>query len=189
VAYPPDPAAEVEFAEPQAGQLFTAIAHDTTLPKAKKARRGRKPATAPVLDTAPSKVKVQVENGSGVTGIATTVSGDLTSRSFNVVGSGDAANFNYTSSVIEYAASADLPAANTLKSYLSNVQVVHDTALTPGTITLIVGSTFSALKSPTSSSATGSTQSVSKLGASDHAITANIGICKNQAAFAGPNGP
>jgi LCP family protein required for cell wall assembly len=189
VAYPPDPAAEVEFAEPQAGQLFTAIAHDTTLPKAKKARRGRKPATAPVLDTAPSKVKVQVENGSGVTGIATTVSGDLTSRSFNVVGSGDAANFNYTSSVIEYAASADLPAANTLKSYLSNVQVVHDTALTPGTVTLIVGSTFSALKSPTSSSATGSTQSVSKLGASDHAITANIGICKNQAAFAGPNGP
>ena len=193
VAYPPDPGAEVQFAQPQASQLFGAIAHDVKLPKAKKARRGRKPGSAkatttPVLATAPSQVKVQVENGSGANMLATKVGADLTNHGFAVVGTGDASNFNYTSSVIEYAASADLPAANTLKAYFSNVQVVQDAALTPGTITLIVGSTFSALKSPSSASATVSTPSVSKLGASDHAITANIGICKNQAAFAGSNG-
>ncbi len=192
VAYPLDPN-EVEFAEPQAGQLFSAIAHDVALPKAKKGKRGRKPAstkptTTPVLATAPSQIKVQVENGSGANLLATKVGADLTSRGFAVVGTGDASNFSYTSSVIQYAASADLPAANTLKGYLSNVQVVQNAALTPGTITLIVGSTFSALKSPSSASATASTPSVSKLGASDHAITANIGICKNQAAFASANG-
>jgi hypothetical protein len=193
VAYPPDPGAEVEFAQPQASQLFSAIAHDVKLPKAKKAKRGRKPrsahaTTTPVLDTAPSKVKVQVQNGSGANMLATKVGADLTSRGFAVVGTGDASNFNYTSSVIEYAASADLPAANTLKAYFSNVQVVQNAALTPGTVTLIVGSTFSALKSPSSASATASAPSVSSLGASDHAITANIGICKNQAAFASTNG-
>ena len=189
VAYPPDPGAEVEFAVPQAGELFSAIAHDTTLPKARKAKRSRStnPATTPVLDTAPSQVKVQVENGSGVSKMATTVGGELTSRGFVVVGTGDASNFNYTSSVIEYAAASDLPAVNTLKAQLSHVQVVQDATLTPGTITLIVGSTFSALKSPSSSSssATSSTPSVSKISASDHAITANTGICKDQAAFAG----
>ncbi len=189
VAYPPDPGAEVEFAVPQAGELFSAIAHDTTLPKAKKAKRSRStnPATTPVLDAAPSQVKVQVENGSGVSKMATKVGGELTSRGFVVVGTGDASNFNYTSSVIEYAAASDLPAVNTLKAQLSHVQVVQDATLTPGTITLIVGSTFSALKSPSSSSssATASAPSVSKISASDHAITANTGICKDQAAFAG----
>ncbi len=192
VAYPPDPGAEVEFAQPQASELFSAIAHDTTLPKAKKAKRGRKPAstkptTTPVLDTAPSQVKVQVENGSGATGLAGQVSGDLTSHGFGVVGTGDASNFSYTSSVIEYAASSDLPAVNTLKAWLSNVQVQQDSTLTRGTITLVVGSSFTGLKSP-STSATASTPSVSKLSSTDGAITANTGICRDQAAFAGPTG-
>jgi LCP family protein required for cell wall assembly len=191
VAYPPAPAAEVEFAQPQASELFTAIAHDTTLPKAKKIRRTRKSVTTtPVLDTAPSRVKVEVQNGSGVKGIATQVGGDLTKRGFDVVGAGNASTYGYTSSVIEYAASSDLPAVNTLKAQLAVVRVVHDGSLTPGTVTLIVGSTFSALKSPSSSSssATASTPSVSKVGSSLGAITANTGICRDQAAFAGPNG-
>src|SRR5262249_32219228 len=57
VAYPGDPNA-VEFAQPQADALFSAIAHDNKLPKAKRARPGRRgstrPSTTPVLDTAPS---------------------------------------------------------------------------------------------------------------------------------------
>jgi len=191
-AYPGDPLAEVEFAQPQASELFSAIAHDTTLPKPKKAKRTKKsastkPTTTPVLDTAPSQIKVQVENGSGTNGLAGQVGGDLTSHGFQVMGTGDASNFNYTSSVIEYAASSDLGAVNTLKAWLSNVQVQQDSSLTPGTITLIVGSSFTGLKAP-STSATASTPSVSKISSSDGAITANTGICKDQAAFAGPNG-
>ena len=139
-----------------------------------------------MLDTSPSQVKVQVENGSGANGLASQVGGDLTSRGFDVVGTGDAGNFNYASSVIEYAAASDLPAVNTLKAQLSNVQVIQDTSLTPGTINLIVGSTFSALSAPSSSTA--KPQSVSKVSAADGAITANTGICRDQAAFSGPNG-
>jgi len=193
VAYPPDPGAEVQFAQPQAGDLFTAIAHDTTLPQAKKPRRASRPgrpATTPVLDTAPSQVKVQVQNGSGATGLAAQVSADLTRRGFGVVGAGDASTFGYTTSVIEYAAPADLAAVSTLKAQLTNVKVIQDGSLTPGTITLIVGSTFSGLTPPPakSTTTTASTPSVSKLSSSLGAITANTGICKDQAAFAGPNG-
>jgi LCP family protein required for cell wall assembly len=191
VAYPPDPGAEVEFAQPQASELFRAIAHDRTLPKARKARRTRRPVAAPVLDTAPSQVKAEVLNGSGVGGMASQAGGDLTRRGFDVVGTGDASNFSYTSSVIEYAASSDLPAVNTLKAQLAVVRVVQDGSLTPGTVTLIVGSTFSALKSPSSSSssATASAPPVSKLGSSlGVTITANADICTDKAAFAGPGG-
>ncbi len=51
--------------------MFTAIAHDRTLPKTKKVTS---PKVTPVLDANPSKVNVQVMNGSGVEGIASTAS-------------------------------------------------------------------------------------------------------------------
>jgi LCP family protein required for cell wall assembly len=175
---------DVVFQQPQADDLFNAIAHDTVLPKAKKATK--KKATTPVLDATPSQVKVEVENGSGVDLIASQVGGDLTSRGFDVVGTGDANNFDYTSSMIEYAAASDLPAVDTLKAQLSNVEVEQNTALQPGTIELIVGSTFSALKVQPTSAATPA-PSVSSLSSSDGAITASTNICADQAAFAGPD--
>ena len=36
--------------------------------------------------------------------------------------------------MIEYAAASDMPAVNTLKARVSNVQVVQDSSLTPGTL-------------------------------------------------------
>jgi LCP family protein required for cell wall assembly len=192
VAYPPDPDAEVEFAQPQAQELFTAIERDSKLPKTSKAKRTKKSSSAkgtvtPVLDTTPSQVKVQVENGSGAQGIAGQVSTDLTKRGFDVVGTGDASTFTYTSTVIQYAASSDMPAVNTLKALFSNVQVQQNASLTPGTITLIVGSSYSGLKSAKSSSATG--PSASTVSASDGAITGNVGVCSDAKAFQGPDGP
>src|SRR5260370_16019323 len=127
---------------PQASYLYTAIAHDATWPEVKKPRRASRPgrpATTPVLDTAPSQVKVQVQNGSGATGLAAQVSADLTRRGFGVVGAGDASTFGYTTSVIEYAAPADLAAVHTLQARLTNVKAIQDVSRTPGTITLIVG--------------------------------------------------
>jgi LCP family protein required for cell wall assembly len=192
VAYPPDPN-EVEFAQPQAGELFTAIAHDNKLPRAKKAPRPRtRPASSagtvtPVVDATPSQVKVQVENGAGTTGLAGQVDTELTRRGFDVVGSGDAATFTYTTSVIEYAASSDLAAVNTLKAQLGDVTVQQDPSLTPGTITLIVGSAYTGLKSPSArhSTTTASTPSVSKLSSGDGAISANVGACQDARAFSG----
>ena len=192
IPYEPD-INNVIFEQPQADELFTAIAHDTTLPKAAKpakGRKGKKPAAPPVLDTTPSQVKVDVENGSGVNGIAGQVGSDLTSRGFDVVGTGDANNFNYTSSVIEYAAASDMPAVNTLKAQLSNVEVVQNSSLTPGTIELIVGSSFTALNAPSSSSSSSpssSQPSVSSVSAADGAISANTDICKDTSAFTGPD--
>jgi len=184
---------DVVFEQPQAGELFHAIAHDTVLPKATKQAKGRKAkkATTPTTvdtTTTPSQVKVDVENGSGITGVAAQVGDDLTSRGFNVVGTGDASNFNYASSVIEYAAASDMPAVNTLKAQLSNVEVVQDSSLTPGTLTLIVGSSFSALNPQSSSSpSASSTPSVSSVSAADGAISASANICGDGSAFAGPD--
>ena len=182
---------DVVFEQPQADQLFTAIAHDSTLAKAAKGKgRHKKAAVPPAVETtAPSQVKVQVANGSGVSGIASQAGGELTNLGFDVVGTGDASNFSYTDSVIEYAAASDLPAVNTLKSRLSSVQVKQDATLTPGTITLIVGSSFTSVSATPTPSPSSSGPSVASLSQADSGITANTNICSNQSAFVGPNSP
>ncbi len=181
---------DVVLEQPQADELFSAIQHDTVLPKASKKTSGKK-STPPTLDAiSPSKVNVEVLNGSGITGEAGQAGSDLTGKGFNVVGTGDAANFDYTDNVIEYAASSDLPAVDTLKADLSDVQVEQNSSLTPGTIELIVGSDFSGLNStPQPSSSASSAPSVTAVGASDGAITANVNICSDQSDFEGPDTP
>jgi LCP family protein required for cell wall assembly len=186
IPYPPDEN-NVEFEQPQADELFSAIQHDMTLTKVTKNKPAKKSAT-PTLDAAPSHVNVQVLNGSGIDGMAAQVGSDLTNEGFNVVGTGDAGNFNYTSNVIEYAASSDMPAVNTLKSVVPNVQVEQESSLTPGTVELIVGSDFSALNpAPSPSSSPSSTPSVTAVGAADGAIKATTRICSDQSAFVGPD--
>jgi LCP family protein required for cell wall assembly len=192
----PDNINNVVFEQPQANELFNAIQHDTVSTKSTKTKKGKsKKSTAPTLDsTTPSKVNVQVLNGSGIEGIASQVGSDLTSQGFNVVGSGDALNsdgsdnFTFTNNVIEYAAASDLPAVNTLKAQVPNVQVQQNTSLTAGTIVLIVGSDFSSLNpAPSASKSASPTPSVTSVGQADGAITANTPICSDQGAFAGPD--
>ena len=62
-----------------------------------------------------------------------------------MTGTGNAASFAYTKSVIEYASAADLAAVNTLKQQLTNVTTLQDSSLTPGTVELILGSDFTGL--------------------------------------------
>jgi LCP family protein required for cell wall assembly len=182
VPWPPN-VNDVEFQQPQADQLFNAIAHDNVLPAATKKPAAAKP--APVVKISPAQVKIEVENGSGVAGIASQAASALTAKGFSVVGTGDAPSFGFTSSQIEYATSADLPAANTLKAQLNNAQVSKNTTLSPGTVLLIVGSSFHGL----GAAPTAPKQSISRIGAADGAINGNINICKNHAAFAGPDSP
>jgi LCP family protein required for cell wall assembly len=153
--YPADPN-RVQFAQPQASEVFSAIAHDVTVPKTKPV-----PATAPsggaqVLTISPSKVKLEVLNGSGAYQAAGSAAAALTGRGFDVTGTGDAANFRYTTSVIEYASAADKPAVNTLKKELTSVTVRKDTSLTPGTIELIIGADYTGLTAQPSASASAS---------------------------------
>jgi hypothetical protein len=186
----PDPENDnnVVFQQPQAQELFNAIAHDTSAPKSSK----KGATTTPVVETtSPAKVNVQVENGSGVSGVASQAGSELSSLGFNVVGTGDADNFSFGNSVIEYAGASDLPAVNTLKEHLSNVQVTQDPALTPGTVTLILGSTFNGLSNQSATSRStspSSSPSVASVSAADGGLSGASDICKDQAAFAGPDG-
>jgi LCP family protein required for cell wall assembly len=217
-AWPPDPSARVQFAQPQADEVFSAIAHDVTVPKVKVT-----PSATPtsggaqvLTTTSPSNVKVDVLNGSGVAGIAEQAALGLTSRGFDVTGTGNAASFAYTNSVIEYASASDMAAVNTLKQQLTDVTDLQDTSLTPGTVELILGSDFSTLvpqgpnvsATPTatpspavtpSTSATGSPSAtpsasasgsaVASLAQNNNGITADAACGSDSSAFAGPLSP
>jgi LCP family protein required for cell wall assembly len=145
-AWPPDPSVRVQFAQPQAGEVFSAIAHDVTVPKVKVTPTATPSSGgAQVLTTSPSNVKVEVLNGSGVTGLAEQAAIGLTSRGFDVTGTGNANTFAYTNSVIEYASASDMAAVNTLRQQLTDVTDLQDSTLTPGTVELILGSDFTTL--------------------------------------------
>jgi LCP family protein required for cell wall assembly len=196
--YPGDPQAWVQWPQPQADALFAAIAHNSRVPKARRA-------SAPSLDSVrPSQVNVSVLNGSGAQGVATSTAASLTERGFHLVGQpADAASMNYTTSVIEYAGASDLPAARTLASQLTDIKLQQDPSLTAGTVELILGSSFAGLKpqtstatsassasdsakkpAPTSSPSAGTLNLTPKYGG----IKGNAAICSDSSAFAGPDG-
>jgi len=172
----------VEFAQPQAEEVFSAIAHDVTVPKVKVA-----PSAAPssggarVLTTSPSNVKVRVLNGSGAVGAAAQAAAGLTSRGFNVTGTGNAASFAYTESVIEYASTSDLAAVNTLRQQLTNVTELRVSSLTAGTVELIVGSDFTGL-APLNRAA-----SAAPTGSAKSTASASSGASPGSAVMASPS--
>jgi LCP family protein required for cell wall assembly len=204
----------IQFEQPQADQVFSAIAHDTTVPKAPPASASPS-AGAQVLTTSPSKVKVEVLNGSGIPDVAVQAATGLTSRGFDVTGTGDAASFAYTNSVIEYSSAAEAAEVNTLKEQISHVTDLLDASLKPGTVELILGSDFTSLNPQVSSSASGqpsatpsasesvspaasasaspsasaSASGVSSLAQSNGGITAAAPCASDNSAFAGPLSP
>jgi LCP family protein required for cell wall assembly len=135
----------VQFMQPQASQVFAAIARDMTVPKVSTTPVPGSSGGAQVLTTSPANVKVEVLNGSGVSGIASAAATGLTSRGFDVTGTGDAPTFAYTKSVIEYSSATDMAAVNTLKKELTNVTSLQLATLAPGTVDLILGSDFTGL--------------------------------------------
>jgi LCP family protein required for cell wall assembly len=181
---------DVQFQQPQADELFNAIAHDSTLPSAAKGKKKAKKTAPPALDATPSQVKIQVENGDGAQGFAGQAASDLTARGFDVVGTNNANNFDYTSAVIQYSAASDLTAVNTLKAELpSDTQVEQESSLTPGTLVLIVGSEFSGLTSPSASPSASASPapSIQSVTQTDGALSGSTRICKDQQAFTGPD--
>ena len=204
----------VQFLQPQAGQVFAAIARDITVPKVSTT-----PAPtggAQVLTTSPANVKVEVLNGSGVSHIASAAAAGLTSRGFDVTGTGDAPSFAYTNSVIEYPSAANMAAVNTLKKELTNVTSLRVASLTPGTVDLILGSDFTGLVPQTpeapspvtqvtpqasatpsaqqasvgaSPSASAPSSGVASLAQSNGGITAAAACTSDSSAFAGPLSP
>lgn len=181
-ADPTDPN-RVIWQQPQADHLFYSIAHDTKLP------RTPKPSSSGTQMTSPSHVQVDVENGSGQQGVAGQAASELTSRGFRVTATGNAPNFNYTSDVIEYATLSDLAAANTLKAQLPGAQVQLDRNLTPGTVHLILGSSFNGLNGSSAGGSHRNSPSTQNLSQTYGGINASTNICKDSSAFAGPDNP
>jgi LCP family protein required for cell wall assembly len=203
--WPPNPN-RVQFMQPQAGQVFAAIARDMTVPKVSTTPVPGSSGGAQVLTTSPANVKVEVLNGSGASQIASEAAAGLTSRGFDVTGTGDAPSFAYTKSVIEYSSAADLVAVNTLKKELTNVTSLQVATLTPGTVDLILGSDFTGLVPQTArASATASVQpsqpaaapsasasassGLAGLAQANGGITAAAACSSDGSAFAGANSP
>jgi LCP family protein required for cell wall assembly len=181
---PADPSARVLWQQPQADHLFSAIAHDTRLPKTRKKSNGHGSSPAPAPTVNPAQVKVTVLDGSGTAGVATTTATALTSRGFDVIGTGNAPSFTYTATLIEYGSASDLPAARTLAAQVGQAQVRQSASVTPGTVSLILGSDFTGLHQASSSGS-----SLSKLSKAYGGISGSTNICKDSAAFAGPDTP
>lgn len=171
----------VDWAQPQAGLLFNAIKFDNVVHVTKTKKKstavagGRTPKPAN-----PSRVNVQVLNGTTQLGLAALTMTALQQRGFNVVGTGNAATSTYTRNVIQYASASDLPAVEALKAVLSNVKAKLVPTLQPGTLNLVLGSDFKALKPP---------KPPSNLAKAYNGITGNVNICKDARAFAGPDQP
>jgi LCP family protein required for cell wall assembly len=190
--YAGDPAAELSWLQPQADRLFRAIERDRTLPAAPKAKgkaQGKAKSATAQPTVSPAKVHVQVLNGSGVNGVAGTTATALTAKGFTVTGTGSAANFGYTSSVIQYSSAAQLPEVNTLKAQAGSVVVQQDTALGTGSLTLILGSSFHGLGGAKAAGAKPSAKTLGNLAKNYNGITASTNICRDSAAFAGPDTP
>lgn len=206
VTYPYDPN-EVEFAQPQADAVFWALAHDAKLPKAAKGS-GQPGAATPAgtatpvstpspgatgaggsggtgtvtgsesQPTAPPVIQVEILNGSSGVSQVTKADAALTTRGFDVVGTGDAMSLRYRKTVIEYSAPADLAAADTLAQQFSSSKIKRVAGITPGTVTVILGSSFTALAPPQPTSQA----SMNNLASSYGGITADI-RCRNSAFY------
>jgi LCP family protein required for cell wall assembly len=185
----PDPSDSnrVLWQQPQANELFHAIAHDTSIPKSAKS-------PSPSTTASPGSVQVDVENGSGLNGVAKQAANELKSDGFKVVKTNNANNFNYTSNIIEYATSSDMAQVNTLKAAVgSGVQVQQEPNLSPGTVYLILGSSFSGFSTVSKSShhttPSPSSSPGSSLGSSYGGINGSADICSDKNAFTGPDNP
>lgn len=187
---PTDPTARVDWAQPQAGQLFSAIAHDTRLPKNRKhskaQEKGHATKATPAPAVKPAQVSVDVLDGSGTSGVAANTASALTGRGFNVIGTGNAPSFTYTTTIIQYGPAADLAAAQALKAQVGQAEIQQSASVQPGTVSLIVGSDFMGLASRPAKHRGSAVNSLSK---NYGGISGSTNICKDSAAFSGPDTP
>jgi LCP family protein required for cell wall assembly len=186
VPYPPSPADLVEFNQPSADQLFRAIARDNHI--LKTARRADHAKSQPLPTVKPGQVQLQVLNGTSVAGLAATTASQLTARGFKVTGKGNATAVGST--VIEYASTSQLPQVNTLQQEIPGAQVKQVTTLKGSTLSLVLGSGFKGVGT------THKTKKKKAKSASAATLSKNYGgvngaanICRQSAAFTGPDTP
>jgi LCP family protein required for cell wall assembly len=178
----------VQWVQPQADNLFASIAHDTRLPSTKSSKHGKAPKKAATLK--PSQVQVAVYNGTTTAGLAADTASELSQRGFDVIGqAADAATDTYTTSVIDYAAAADLAAAQTLEKQIGGpVTLQADPELASPTLQLILGSSFTSVKSSAPAASTSPNTGLENIASTYGGINGSVNICSDKSAFSGPDG-
>lgn len=126
----PTDKANVVWQYPQAADLFTSLAKDkeVTKPQVEAAKKNVVYA---------SNVRVQVLNGTGVSGRAAAVAEKLKDAGYTVTGTGNAPE-TVARTTVTYPAGLDTQAA-VLASRLPGRQATADASAAPGVVTLIVG--------------------------------------------------
>ncbi len=103
--------------------------------------------TTTLAGVSPSSVLVEVVNGSGTSGQASSVSTALQADGFRVNGTANASSYSFTSSVIDYPPGL-LASAQTLARYINGSVVFHESSTIPsGEIQLTTGSSFTSVVS------------------------------------------
>ncbi|MGJ5741108.1 LCP family protein [Streptomyces caniscabiei] len=124
--------ANIVWQYPQAADLFTSLANDKEVDKKKLQARAKDELIYA------SDVRVQVLNGTGVSGRAAAVAEELRKAGFTVVGTGNAPENTDTTTV---AHPADLARqAKVLASRLPDVKAARSADAAAGVVTLVVGS-------------------------------------------------
>lgn len=93
---------------------------------------------------APAKVDVEVYNGSGTTGLASSTAAALRSAGFTVTKTGNADSQKYTHTEIRYAA-GDEALATTLAAKIPGATTAQQQDASPGSVQLVLGSDFKGL--------------------------------------------
>jgi hypothetical protein len=132
----------VVLKQPAADRLWSVLRYDLPLPgqEGSAGSSGTSPAPGVPLKTPPEKVRVQVLNGSGVTGAAGTIAEKLKVLGFDIVRVGAADRTDYAVTEIRHSPVYD-ESARTLSAALRGASVVSDPDLAGfATLTVIIGS-------------------------------------------------
>ena len=146
----------------KATPIFEAMKNDTSWPP--KANSDQ-----PVLKVEPANIKVKVLNGTATAGLAKKVAGELTAEGYNVVGTGNADNTDYTDSVVQYDPNWDQSAKTV--TYAVEGATSEEKAGAKDVVTVIVGSNYTQIL-PVKISAAASDQTA-KLNTADESYCAN----------------
>ena len=204
VVQDPNDANRVLWQQPQAAQLFSAIAHDQSVAKPAKQSGTRARAATPSTASAgtPLKIGIKVLNATATGGLAAQAALSLSQGHFDVTGAGNAVAPS-ASTIIRYSSPADAAAASALTQVVPGAVVQQVAGVTTGTVDLILGTGFTGIKAaaPGSTAGPGATAGAGSPGASPASsgisnvtrtyggITGNTNICSDSGAFTGPDVP
>lgn len=130
----------------QAGR--STVAQLQPCPSPTAAAPAKAPAVAaPLTLPAPGQVQLRLLNGSGRSLLARTVGNELAARGFRVSGMGNAPKPLTGDSRVYFGPGAR-PAATLLAAHVMNAQLVPVASAAPGSIDVVLGSTFPRLRTP-----------------------------------------